>query len=175
MTVTRITLGFFAGNLTDSWDPQENHLDYLDEAATAERYGELCQEALQETYPDANVQIDWQLNTSGCIPRPYETAVWLDSDNDGSYDAGHDTPDHDVEWVDEITSRVYHDMGWIVYSDDPISIAIAADEWGLNRISLSQACREGRVRAQRFGGRSWFVSARAMDEALSAGRIRPRK
>jgi hypothetical protein len=67
--------------------------------------------------------------------------------------------------------------------NDITTIPVAAKRIGLAYSSLAQAAREGRIwpledgsgeGAWKVGG-TWFVRVRALEEAIEAGRIRPRR
>jgi excisionase family DNA binding protein len=55
-----------------------------------------------------------------------------------------------------------------------MTITEAAEYVGLAYSTLAQAAREGRVDAWRSGA-TWLTTVEALEEALEAGRIRPRR
>jgi hypothetical protein len=55
-----------------------------------------------------------------------------------------------------------------------LTIPAAARRIGLAYSSLAQAVREKRVRAWKSSG-TWLVTVEALEEAIAAGRIRPRR
>lgn len=57
---------------------------------------------------------------------------------------------------------------------DIITLQEASSETGLSRATLSQAAREGRLRARRAGG-VWLVTRAALCDAIAAGKLRPRR
>jgi excisionase family DNA binding protein len=54
-----------------------------------------------------------------------------------------------------------------------MTITEAAEYIGLAYSTLAQAAREGRIDAWRSGG-TWLTTVEALEEAIEAGRIRPR-
>ena len=100
MIVKTIVTGFNADDLFNSWDSDD--VARYDERASAERYQELCAEALHEVHPNAEVTIIVNHDSSGALPRGLRTQV-------NGIDASEANNDEifDVEYVDEVCSQVY--------------------------------------------------------------------
>lgn len=82
-----------------------------------------------------------------------------------------------AQWVIE---PLFGDFDWVtlaeyVGTDDgaPIGLREAARYCNLAYPTLAQAVREGRLEARRTGA-TWLTSRAAIDEAIEAGRLRPR-
>ena len=156
--------------MTNGWDTRENHLDVLDEQATSDAYAEKLEAALQAAFPGTEINVErvygstFGDNTSIDFGDGWEIKP-ISASGEQMAEFG---------WVDEICDRVYQACDWLVYQNDPISLAEAAEEWGLSRITVAQACREGRVAHQRVG-RMYTTTHRAMAAAIQAGKLNPRQ
>lgn len=54
-----------------------------------------------------------------------------------------------------------------------ISLAQAAKEFPVAQSTMSQAAREGRLKAQKLGG-AWLTTRADIEEAIKSGGLRPR-
>jgi len=75
--------------------------DYYDEAASAEKYGWLCDEALREYGVD---EVVWDIKPGIAGPPPWSLRTKVDGNCD----------DPRVTIVNEIMGRVYADFKWMV-------------------------------------------------------------
>jgi hypothetical protein len=95
-----ISTGYLTGNLFSDTTG-------IDEAASAERYGEMVAAAIRKSYPGAAVSVKSQ-SASGCTPHGLQTRVY-----DPSGVPNMET-DSMAEAVHRITEEVFNDGEWFV-------------------------------------------------------------
>ena len=108
-----ITTGFLAGNLfAESSDEGGTY----DVSASAKRYAEMCQEALEQEFPGAEIEIEYQLDVSGATPIPLQTYITAPGGRPlwAQYGEGKEIAD----WVYEITQQVWQSWEWVVYKEN---------------------------------------------------------
>lgn len=91
MKIKSITTGFLSGNLTS-----ESNIDLV---ATSKKYAAACEAALQEKFPDAEINVDWQ-EAYGALPATLKTRVEIE---DGDYRDEEDA----IRDVDDICSNIF--------------------------------------------------------------------
>lgn len=109
-TVTAITTGFLAGNLFSEGG--------YDEDASARNFRDALWTALEEAYPDAEIEVGMELHAGGSLPYSLQTRV---SYSDGeTHDEAYD-PHSDVENVTAIHSRVFEAGDWYVELSEEVA------------------------------------------------------
>lgn len=98
MTITTIRYGFHGADLFTGWDNEEQY----DTAASAQKYAQFVEAKLQQEYPNAEIEILFDLDAGGVLPLPMQAAV-----ND-------DTDHEDVLFVEDIAGKIYEDFEWAV-------------------------------------------------------------
>lgn len=83
-----------------------------------------------------------------------------------------------IETPEDFTNDVngaeaYAAQMWNV-SYDTKTLAELADEMGLSYDSIAKAAREGRIQAHQSGA-TWLSTIKAVERAIEAGHLRPRK
>ena len=109
----KIRTGFLAGNLfAESGDD----LGVYDVDASAARYAEMCREALESSFPGAEVEVPYERRASGATPIPLQTLV-TDPEGvhyrPGDYGRG----GRIAERVEEVCGEVWESWEWVVYED----------------------------------------------------------
>mgnify|MGYP001291922957 CR=1 FL=1 len=109
----KISTGFLAGNLfAESGDDRGTY----DEDESARRYAQMCREALEKAFPGAEVEVPYQLRTSGATPIPLQTRVTDPEGVDyrpGDYGRGGRIAGR----VEEVCGQVWESWEWVVYQD----------------------------------------------------------
>jgi hypothetical protein len=109
-----ITTGFLAGDLfAESSDEGGTY----DVNASAKRYAEMCQEALEGEFPSAKVGVEYQLNASGATPIPLQTHIITPDGmvlSSPFYGESREIADR----VYEITKRIWQSWKWVVYEEN---------------------------------------------------------
>jgi len=67
----------------------------------------------------------------------------------------------------------WQQIGFLHEFQRHFTISEAAEEYSLAYSTLAQAAREGRIKAQQHG-KIWLTTRAAIEEAIEAGRLRPR-
>lgn len=134
MDVKTITTGFHAADLFSGWDGDD--VIRYDERDSAEKYRELCAEALRKIYPNAEITVNVSYGTGGALPSRINDFI------DGA--SANADEMIDIAIVDEVRSRVYYDYQWLV-ARPFISAATAGRQFNVPRATLTWACRNGRI------------------------------
>ena len=96
-----IRYGFHGADLIGPHE-EESHYDI---PASAERYADQVKARLQAVYPDAEIEVPYDLNASGVMPYLLQTMI-------------DDQADHeDVGIVEHFAGLVYEDYEWCVFAD----------------------------------------------------------
>ena len=110
----KISTGFLAGNLfAESGDDRGTY----DVDASAARYAEMCREALEASFPGAEVEVRYELRASGATPLPLQTLVTDPEGVDyrpGDYGRGGRIAGR----VEEVCGQVWESWEWVVYEED---------------------------------------------------------
>jgi hypothetical protein len=106
-----ITTGSLAGNLfAESSDEGGTY----DVNASAKRYAEMCQEALEKEFPGAEIEIEYQLDASGATPIPLQTCITAPGGPVSTqYGEGKEIADQ----VYETKEQVWQSWEWVVYAE----------------------------------------------------------
>ena len=102
MSNKTVFFGIMAGDLFGDVDPEA---EGYDAEASLYKYAELCEQAIKAEFAKHGevVEVSWNSqNASGVIPWGLKTRV------DG------ETDHEDVEFVDNITGRVWQEWEWVV-------------------------------------------------------------
>lgn len=107
-----IITGFLAGNLfAESSDEGGTY----DVNASAKRYAEMCQEALEKEFPGAEIEIEYQLDASGATPIPLLTCITAPGGPVSTqYGEGKEIADQ----VYETKEQVWQSWEWVVYEEN---------------------------------------------------------
>lgn len=101
-----ITTGFVAGDLfAESGDEGGTY----DVSASAKRYAEMFQEALEREFPGAEIEIEYKLDFCGATP------IYITAPGDRPLWAEHDEGKEIADWVYEIKQQVWQSWEWVVY------------------------------------------------------------
>lgn len=102
-TIRYIRYSFNIADLFYGWEDEEEY----DEAESAQRYADKCQEAIQEVYSDAEVEI---ICLSGTIGQSsYGVKIKIDGQDDYLED------DPEYYFIEDICARVYDNtIIWLV-------------------------------------------------------------
>lgn len=97
----KITTGFLTGNLLSNAGPG------IDRETSARRFAERLARALSESFPGAEVRVDWR-DASGFLPPEFWTAV--------NFDPGHEL----VDEVNEVIGKVIQEGGYCVREEEVV-------------------------------------------------------
>jgi len=108
-----IETGFLVGNLfgefgDDFGDDFGGDIGTYDVIASAERYAEMCQEALEKEFPGAKVTIRFEY-AMGATPIPLQTRV---ADPNGFW------RQNVAASVARICERIWESWDWVVYEEE---------------------------------------------------------
>ena len=108
-----IETGFLVGNLFEDFGDEfggdiGNDTGAYDVSASAERYAEMCQEALEKEFPGAEVTIRFEY-AIGATPIPLQTRV---ADPNGFWRQNIAVS---VVWICE---RIWESWDWVVYEEE---------------------------------------------------------
>lgn len=95
-----------------------------------------------------------------CDTAPDESFLWHVTMNDKEIFGPKESPFSILDWLLE-----------------PITLNEAAGTFSMNLAysTLAQAARESRLEARRSGPKTWLTTRAAIEEAIEAGRLKPRK
>jgi hypothetical protein len=102
----KVTYGFLLGNLFAGWSSEE--LETLKISESVSKFTKLCQEALQEVFPCAKIEVLYQ-EGEGVLPERLRAAVhtpWGTS--------GEALGEALVPWVENTCAEVYASQEWQV-------------------------------------------------------------
>lgn len=103
--ITEVNYGFYSADLFNWPESDEDPADY-DERASARRYADLVEARLHETFPSAEITVDFQSGATGVLPYPLQARI----------NGDHHHPELFV--VEEIASQAYQDYdAWCVRND----------------------------------------------------------
>ncbi len=109
-----ITTGFLAGNLfAESSDEGGTY----DVSASAKRYAEMCQEALEKEFPGAEIEIEYQLDASGATPIPLQTCITCITAPGGPVSTQYGEGKEIADQVYETKEQVWQSWEWVVYEE----------------------------------------------------------
>ena len=104
-----IETGFLVGNLFEDFgDEFGGDIGTYDVSASAERYAEMCQEALEKEFPGAEVTIRFEY-AMGATPIPLQTKV---VDPNGFW------RQNIAASVVRICERIWESWDWVVYEEE---------------------------------------------------------
>lgn len=126
--VTFVRFGFSADNLYSVIKPNRHK-----ETESIDKYARLCEKAIRDKYPNADVEVIWDGMAEGVLPSSIETLVYV---ADGFEDREDDT---EAAIVDELCQRVYHQFDWLV-SESSILVAESQDYCQLPATVVRWAC-----------------------------------
>ena len=151
-----ITTGFYSADLFSGWE--EDDIKIYDEAASAEKYADLCEAAIREDYPEATIEVPYQSGATGELSYNLQTRV----DNVSAAGAN-DNRMADIAAVDDIVSKVYADYEWCV-KRDWITLPQASRRHDIPLPTLRYHAKRGGFEAYKPDKRTWLAEAGSVEE-----------
>lgn len=112
----RIRTGFLGGDLFGDMLHEERPVD---ERESIRRYARMVQDALEQEFPGADIDVNYEMEGTGATPATLETVV-TDPENidhrPGDY--AHHEGTRIAERVDEIAGEIWESWDWVVYADE---------------------------------------------------------
>ena len=103
-TKKEIRYGFHGSDLFEGW--VEEDPEVYDHTESAREYADQVEARLKQAYPDADVEVVYDMGIGGVLPHPMKPAI------DGMTDAV------EVGFIEWVASQVYQAFSWLVKASD---------------------------------------------------------
>jgi len=159
--VILVRYGFHVADLFSASDDYNRY----DVEECARKFADLCQAALEQEYPDAEVEVVFDTGVSGASPSLMTTEVLRREYRDGELCEFSDP--YDIERVEKLCDEIHHQYKWVV-PRPWLTISKAHKLFGVPVPTIRWACKEGLVaEAEKKAGR-WEFPLEAFTEIVDS-------